>query len=145
MVEVQMSDDIRKIETKLAGPLNKREFLGCVIGGAIFLALAVILPISDIVIRLFIALLVASPFIMSGWLTLYKQPFEVFLTRFIVYRFIIPPARKAVRKNDYKEDYIKIKKKREAKKMSKMTPKQKKEYLNKAVSYSSKPKYKIYT
>lgn len=146
MVRVQMSDDIRNIETKMIGSLTAKQ-LKCV-GLAIFVLFLemLIIPVPDLFVRFMISMPLVILFVLPGWVSIYKEPFSVFLTRFIIYSFIVPPKRKIVRKNSYKEDLQKLRKAKETARLKKMTPAQRKAYTKSKgqVVYSTKEKYKCY-
>lgn len=146
MVRVQMADDIRNIENKISNSVTTKQFKGILAAIIIYFVGLLIIPISNIIVKTVILMPFVLICILSVYITIYKQPFEIFVTRLIVYSFIIPPKRRIIRKNSYREDYKKIKQQRENKKLNKMTAKEKKQYLKnkKNVTYSNKLKYKCY-
>ena len=144
-IEVPMPDDVRKIKTKFKG-FTKEQFKSISVSVGVFVGMAVVLPIEDTVLKGSISFLIAAIFLIPGWFSVYNQSFSVFMTRFFVYSFVIPLKRGIERRNEVKEEYIKLKKKRENAKIQKMQPKERKAYLKekKKIVYSSKPKYKNY-
>lgn len=144
-IEVQMPKDVRKIKTKFKS-FTKEQLIGLARGGIAFGVSFSILPIKEPAINFTIALLIGILAFLPCVITPYNQPFSIFMTRFFVYTFIVPPKRKIERKNEIKEEYIALQKERENNKVKKMTPKEKKQYLakKKTVVYSQKPKYKRY-
>lgn len=146
MVRVQMSEDIREIESKVSKSITVKQLVWIIAAISVFLIGMIFIPISNIIIKVCIIIPFVVMCILPGYITIYKQPFIIFVTRFIVYSFIIPPKRKIVRKNSYKEDYKRMKQQRESARLKKMTSKEKKRYLkNKSkVTYSNKEKYKCY-
>lgn len=150
MIEVQMTDDIRKYETKALGPFTARQII-CIIIAAI-----VVLPLIFLDIpwdnRMLIMLFVAVPIVSCGYVKMDGMYFEVLVFRFLYYFFLTPKKRKVVRKNTFREwakEYEALEKK---KKLSKLTKKQQEAYKKheidkkkkKNIKYSTKKEYKIY-
>lgn len=90
MIEIEIPHDIRKYQTKLAGPFTLRNIVGGVIGLALgggAFALCKGLP-GDV--KYFIVMIAALPGIGVGWLSFYSMPFEKFVGIFIRQNFIMP-------------------------------------------------------
>lgn len=135
MVRVKMSDDIRKYDTKFMGAFSKRQTI-CLAFGIVFGAvIAALLPFGlDISILTGVSL--ASPVILCGFVKINGCTFEVIALRYIYKQFLTPRKRKIKRITPLHMEYNKAKKRAERKRMQKMTPRQKKQYLKRTVTYS---------
>lgn len=124
-IQVQMNDDITKYDTKVIGPLNKRELkcsliaVGCALPGAI------IAP--DPVSKVAWAIGLAAPALLCGWVTFYGLPFEMLFFRFL-YMKICPVKRKYHSVNIYQVTLDNMKKNEEKRKIAEMSPKERKKY-----------------
>ena len=140
-----MTDDIRKHETRIVGPLTKRQLIWLVIGSAIAVPIALAVPTSwDN--KIFILLAVLAPAILCGFLKVDGTNFDLYFGR-VVYKLILTPRRRVYKtKNTYRELLKQAKKKEEQAMLSKMTPMQQKKYQaqkNSKTLIQSK-EYKIY-
>ena len=146
MVEVEMNEDIRKYETKLIGQFTSRQVKGSALGiifGVILMFISSgILGISDIEIKIAIALIGALPFFMCGFGKMYGLPYEIYFSRFI-YRLICPRVRK-YKSTTYRDELRKIRKEKEREKLNGMSKKEQKQYQKHKVQYSKEKKCKIY-
>lgn len=147
MVQVEMSDDIRKYQTKSIGPFTTRQAVWLFIGILIGALCAIPLPLSwdnKIIIGGF----TACPIAFCGFKKMDGVNFEIFVIRYIYYKFLTPRKRKKKTRNSYKESLNQIRERKEKMKLRKMTPKQQKEYLknkkNPKIEYSRKKAHKIY-
>lgn len=148
MIDVEMTDDVRKYETK---PVLKiftiRQGICVGAGVGVGLLIGSLLPIKDITFKLIAIALIAIPIAMCGFVQLNGNYFEFVLLRFIYLKFLTPQKRKNKQKNLVKLKIQEIRKVEENEKLKNLTQSQKKNYYKKknAVKYSSKPEYKIYT
>lgn len=148
MVEVEMSDDIRKYETKTAGPFTTRQLVFLVIAFIYALPIAIMVPIA-IEYKILVAILLATPCILCGYVKMDGVNFEILVLRMIYLYFLTPAKRKQIVKNPFREELKKIKKQEEDKKIAAMTAKQRKKYIKeqkkkKQVHYSKNAALKIY-
>lgn len=148
MIDVEMTDDVRKYETK---PILKIFTVrqGICVGAGIGVGLIIggMLPIKDITFKLIAIALIAIPIAMCGFVQLNGNYFEFVILRFIYLKFLTPQKRRNKQKNLAKMKIQEIQKADENEKLKNLTPSQKKKYYKKktSVKYSSKPEYKIYT
>ena len=145
MIQVQMSDDIRKFETKFLGPFTKRQLI-CIIIGIVCIIPVFLFVKLEYPPKAFIMLFVAMPAFICGFTKMDGVNPEVWLMR--MFYLWIHPRRKYKSVNQYAPYYKKIKKYREKEKISKMSPKEKKAYIKRKnigkVIYSKKIDYKVY-
>ena len=151
MINVQMSDDIRKFETKVISFLTFRQLI------CVFIGLLYSIPLSLLIktgweTRIIWICLFASPAVAMGFIKWDGLHFEGIVLR-ILYMYILTPSkRKVICKNPYREGIQYIKDKEEKAKLDKMTPAQQKKYKKlkeqkKVVRYNfdkSKEDLKIY-
>lgn len=148
MIDVEMTDDVRKYETKpILKLFTKRQ--GICIGAGIGVGLLIVgmLPIKDIIFKLITIALIAIPIAMCGFVQVNGNYFEFVLLRFIYLKFLTPKKRRNKQNNLVKLKIQEIQKMEENERLKNLTPSQKKNYYKKknAVKYSSRPEYKIYT
>lgn len=148
MIDVEMTDDVRKYETK---PILKLFTIrqGICVGAGIGVGLLIggMLPIKDITFKLITIALIAIPIAMCGFVQVNGNYFEFVLLRFIYLKFLTPQKRRNKQKNLVKLKIQEIQKSEENERLKNLTPSQKKNYYKKknAVKYSSRPEFKIYT
>ena len=128
MIEVEMSDDIRKYNTKVWGPFTKRQLICIAIGLAYSTPIALLMPVS-MDNKLLIWVILILPALISGYATLDGAAMEVLLLRVIYLYFLTPARRKCIQKNLFHEEMIQIEKEEEKHKLSRMTSSQRKAYL----------------
>ena len=136
MIEVEMSDDIRKYDTNFIGSFSKRQCISLGLGCLLAIPIALALPLS-MDNKVFIGFAIALPIILCGWIKMDGMPFEVFIIRYIYRMILTPRKRKYKSKNAYRKYYDKIK---ASKNGSATALKSKKN----AVKYSQKKQYRIY-
>ena len=147
MIDVEMSDDIRKYETKSIGMFTPRQFACIVLGLVVALPIGLFLPINDVWNKIIVIILLALPI----WLCGYKingTNFEVLVIRFIYLYYLTPAKRKSVQKNWFHEDMNAYNKNLEKIKLLKLDKSQRSEY-EKAhkkgnVKYSIRKEYKVF-
>ena len=148
MIKVQMTDDIRKYETKIIGPFTGRQATCVGIGLVVGFVIASLIPTTwDN--KLVIALFLAMPIWICGWIKVSDTPLEIFIIR-IIYTFVLTPTKRKYKvKHWLKEDIEKYDKKVEKARLSKMSSSEQKKYknkkANKVIKYSKKKEYKVYT
>ena len=67
MIDVEMSDDIRKYETKSIGMFTPRQFACIVLGLVVALPIGLILPIQDVWNKIIVIILLALPIWLCGY------------------------------------------------------------------------------
>lgn len=150
MIDVEMSDDIRKYETKTIGSFTTRQVVCMVIGFTVGIPIGFLLPIESMENKLFVSALFAIPIILCGFVKMDGVYFEVIALRMIYLFFLTPAKRKAILSNSFHESMNKQKAKEERTRLSKLSESKRKEYYarkkNKAkfIKYSLKKEYKIY-
>lgn len=153
MIQVEMTEDIRKYETKAVGPFTSRQ-IACIIIGCVYsIPIALLIPASW-TNRMFIFMFLMAPAVMAGYCKLDGTHFESLVFR-IAYLYILTPTkRKYKSKNTWRKQLNKIKAKEKKQEMAKAqkaagkTGKKKsgnKKKIDKPeVIYSKKPEFKIY-
>lgn len=148
MIEVEMSEDIRKYEPKAVGPFTLRQLICFGIAAIIAIPIAILLPLRwDN--KLLVACIIVVPIALCGYIKMDGMPFEVLVLR-LVYMYILTPGkRKYKRENTYRTAMKRMQKQEEQRKMAKMTPAQQKAYLRrknrkKSIVYSKKRQFKVY-
>lgn len=151
MIEVQMTDDIRKFEPKTIGPFTTRQVICFLIAAVISIPIAFL---TDLAIdnKIILVLVLGIPIAACGYVKMDGAYFEVLSIRLIYFWFLTPKKRIYKRNNRYKE-YIKaLEKKEKDAKFAKLTESQKKAYRKyeqnkkkkKDIKYSNKKELKIY-
>lgn len=120
MIEIEITKDIRKYESKLVGPFTTRQTIcaaiACVIAYIVFRALEFL----AIDIRLFVITIFISPLLFLGWIKPYGMKFEQFISTAFASTFIAPRIRKYKTINAFSiqniETNTKAKKKKKTKK-----------------------------
>lgn len=147
MIEVEMSDDIRKYNTKVWGPFTKRQLICIVIGLVYSTPIALLIPVS-LDNKMLIWGILIIPALACGYVTLDGAAMEVMLLRIIYLYFLTPARRKCIQKNLFHEEMKQMEKIEEKQKLSRMTNSQRKTYLKKKekkhVVYSNKKENKLY-
>ena len=102
MIEIEMSKDIRDFEPKIIGPFTTRQLICIGIGAAMGLPfLLVPLPME---VRCILAILLASPGVVCGYLKFYGVYAEKFFLHFLLPIYINPQKRIYKTENSY--DYF---------------------------------------
>lgn len=145
-----MTDDIRRYKAKAMGNFSLRQaafiFAGVLLGG--LFAVLIPLPLS---IRLIFALVIATPPIICGFITLDGCPFEVILIKWVYSNILTPSQRMVKQDNVWRREDKAYEERKKSYYLRKLPEDKKKKYLkmledekNKNVVESSKPQYKIY-
>ena len=147
-IEVQMSEDIRKYETKVFGPFDKRKLISMVIGAAYSIPLAIVFP-GDITVKIFAFATAMSPAFACGYINYAGMKFERLFFRWLYLKILAPNKRKYKTVNSFREIEKQLKKEQEKELMEKMSKKELKKYLKaknkpKQVKYSKLAQFKIY-
>lgn len=147
MIDVEMSDDIRKYETKTLGMFTTRQLICAFVGLGYSLPIGLLIPTSASNKILIIGILMI-PAILCGFVKMDGTHFEVFAMRFLYLYVLTPARRKMIRKNSYKESLDKQRAREEKIKLSKMPESKRKSYQrakeHKMVKYTNKREYKVY-
>ena len=148
MIEVQMSDDIRKYEPKFVGPFNKRQFICVAIGAGIGVLGALISP-GDAYVKVGVFLVLTLIPASLGYINPNGTYAEIFIARLIYKFFLAPGKRKYKRENTYKKAITEMLEAEERAKISRMSPQEQKKYYkkketSKVVKYSNKKEYRMY-
>lgn len=104
MIEIEMSRDIREFEPKIIGPLSVRQLVCVAIGAVIAIPLFMLVP-GPIEIRIVLAIFLAAPAFIAGFLKLYGMPAEKFFLKVLVPNLTNPTSRKYKTKNTF--EYLK--------------------------------------
>lgn len=148
MINVMMTDDIRKYETKQFGPFTTRQMVCVMLGLAIGIPIGFAVPTS-ISNRVLIMAILATPIIAAGYVKMDGMKFEVIICRFIYAMLLTPKKRKYKSENTYRIKLDRINAARERKMLKGMSEAKRKRYIERKkkhiVKYSSKRAYKIYT
>lgn len=148
MINVMMTDDIRKYETKSFGPFTTRQVV------CIGLALLYSVPIGvatpfALDTKIMLIVILAMPMVMAGYLKLDGMKFEVLLIRMLYVMVLTPRHRKYKAVNTFREAQNRLDAAIERRKLSRMTDSQRKKYekakQKPVVRYSRKPALKVYT
>lgn len=108
MIEVPMTDDIRKYQPKVLGPFNFRQLFCIILAAAFALPLWGLVDLS-VDNKVLVIAIVLFPIIACGWVKLDGLPFEKLIFRLIYYYFLTPKTRKYKTENTYKKAYDKNK------------------------------------
>lgn len=149
MIEVEMTDDIRKYDTKLLGPFSKRQLVCSVIALAYSVPIGLLLPINGLGNRIITIFFLAVPVLSCGWFKMDGAPLEVVVMRMIYMYFLTPAKRKYIKTCTFHEAMKQMDKEEEKNRISKMSKKDQKSYEKKKknkpfVKYSNKSEFKIY-
>lgn len=129
MIEVPMTNDIRKYKPKLIGPLTLRQLICTILGLSYSVPIALSLN-AGWDTKVLVLLILAAPVVACGWVNMDGLPLEVLAVRLIYFYFLAPPKRIYSFINAYRKGL----------------PKKKKGNKNKhPVTYSNKKDFKIYT
>ena len=152
MIEVQMTDDIRKYETKTLGPFTTRQVICFIIAAVITIPIAALTDFEwDN--KMLLVLVLSVPIVACGYVKMDGAYFEILALRLIYFFFLTPKKRKYVRKNTYKKLQEAVEKSEKKAKLGKLTESQRKAYQKHEeakkkkvnIKYSNKKELKIYT
>ena len=87
MLELKMSRDIKTFEPSIIGPFTLRQIAWITLGAVIAVPLFMVLP-GEIPARILICTLIASPFIMCGWIKVQGMYLDGYLKIVLKYMFI---------------------------------------------------------
>ena len=106
MIEVPMTEDIRKYQPRVLGPFNLRQIVCMVIAAILAIPLwkLIEMEMDD---KIFLIVMVLLPVVACGWVQMDGLPFEKLLFRMIYYYMLTPKKRKYVTENTYKTAYNK--------------------------------------
>ena len=106
MIEIEMSRDIREFEPKIIGPLSIRQLI--TIGIAVIVAVPIIkfAPI-EITYRVLLAMFIAGPIGVCGFIKMYGDYLDVFLLKILVPFYMRPPKRPYKTENTFEIEYMK--------------------------------------
>ncbi|MDO4647076.1 MAG: PrgI family protein [Eubacteriales bacterium] len=93
MISVEMPRDVREFEPKVIAGFTTRQLI-CI--GALCLydiPIALLLP-GDIMIKLIVAIILAVPAVLCGWVKLFGMPFEKFLLQILIPTMFNPSIRR---------------------------------------------------
>ena len=147
-VDVEMTDDIRKYDTKSFGPFTTRQVVCIAVGLAYSIPIAILAPLSfsDSIVLM---LALAAPAIIAGYVKMNGCPFEVLVIRMAYWYFLTPRKRKYKAPNTYREALNLVEAKNKRRKLKNMTEAERKKYMEKEekkknVVYSRKKSLKVY-
>ncbi len=147
MIEVEMSDDIRKYETKTLGPFTTRQLVCVVIGIVLGAPIAALVPV-DITYKIVLFCVFAAIPFMCGFIKMDGAHAEVILIRLAYKYFICPAKRKYILKNSFREALKAMEKREEQAKYANLSVSQQKAYKkqkeNKQIRYSNKKGCRVY-
>lgn len=112
MIRVQMLADIRAYEPKVVGSLTQRQVVSTFIALPVFLFWARILPL-DLFDKIFIAVILAAPIALCGWITVDHLHLEQYAIRMLYRKILTPGIRKYKTQNTLHEELRKIQKEEE--------------------------------
>lgn len=109
MIEVPMTDDIRKYQPKILGPFTLRQLICVILAAVAAIPLwgLINLEISD---KVLVLCAIVFPIIACGWIKMDGLPFEKLIFRMIYFYCLTPKKRKYVTENTYKQALLKNKK-----------------------------------
>lgn len=128
MLQVEMTDDIRKYQPKFMGPFTVRQCVCILIALVVAIPITIIFPVSQPSYKIFVFCIAMAPIVACGYIKLDGAYFEVLLLRAIYTMFLSSPKRKQVSHNTIAEYLEYLNKQKEKKMMSKMTKRQLKKY-----------------
>lgn len=147
MINVEMTDDIRKFETKTTGPFTTRQLICIGIACLYSFPIALSIPTS-LSNKLLIGFIIAMPVVLCGYIKMDGAYFEVLALRILYLKFLAPKKRKYIAPNSFREEMKMFEKRKESQLMAKMTSSQRKKYIKskeqKSITYSKKREYKVY-
>ena len=145
-VEMPMTEDIRKYDAKVIGPLNKRQMICSIIATVVAIPAAVI-P-KDIVLKFFFVILFAGPVMLCGWINYYGMHLEVLIWRLLYLYRLTPRIRKNISINTFRQLEKELVLQEEREKIDSLTKKEKKEFRKnkkkKKIVYGNSSENKIY-
>ncbi len=133
MIEIPMTDDIRRYQPKVLGPFTLRQLVCSLLGVAVALPTWVLTKDMSIDNRILILAFAALPVMSCGWVKMDGLPLEMLVFRLIYFYFLTPKKRKYLSINTYKQAYDKGKASKTGKKPKKVK-----------ITYSSKKELKKY-
>lgn len=148
MINVEMTDDIRKYKIKSFGPFSAREAAFLTIACLYSFPIAAMWP-TTFENKLLIFALLAVPVAMCGFTKMSGGTAEVIALRSL-YLYVLTPAKRGYKAvNTFRADMNAYKAGLEKMKLASLSPKQQKAYQKKKenakkVNYSNKKEYKIY-
>ena len=118
MIEVEMSRDVRDFEPKIIAFFTQRQLMCIGIGCAYAIPIALLLPTDDVFIKIIVALVLAAPAVICGWIKMFDMYFDKFFMDVLLPSFLNPQKRLYKSVNSYDEYLKKLddKKKNEKKK-----------------------------
>ncbi len=149
---VQMTDDIRKYETKAIGPFTMRQAI-CLSLGVLFSLPVGILVDTTIDNKILIMSIIVAPFLASGYIKVDGMRFEILIIRYIYRSVLTPRKRKYKTQNVFREEIARIEEEEYKESLKQMTKKERKKAekehdaktaKTKKITYSTKAKYKVY-
>ncbi len=147
MLQVEMTDDIRKYDTKFMGPFTKRQFISISVALVFAIPIAILIP-GEIDMKLMVACLTGAPIALCGFVKLDGAYLEVLALRWVYQKILTPPRRKYISPCEQREFLKKLERKEEINMLNKMTKKQRKAYelkKNRSVKYYNNKEYKVYS
>ena len=150
MLEVEMTDDIRKYKAKALGRFTLRQTAYVAIGLVVGIIVALLVPLP-ITLRLTFGLIIVVPFALCGFVTIGGCTFEVILIKWVYSHILTPQKRKVIIKNPYREEYKDYEERRKQYYLKNLPEDKKKRYQEmlehekkRIVKESDKPQYRIY-
>lgn len=104
MIEAQIPKDIRKYESKLAGPFTLRELICFIIGcGMTYVVYKLVSGVASSDIAVTVCIFTALPAVAFGWIKPYGMPLERFLQTVLISNLLAPKRRKYKTRNIYRK------------------------------------------
>ncbi len=147
-INVMMTDDIRKYETKQFGPFTTRQAICIVAALGYSIPIGVCIPTS-ISNKILLIAIMAIPVILMGYIKMDGAHFETLILRILYEMVLTPRRRKYKSENTFRTALKQMDDNTERRKMARMTRKEQKKYMQaknikKTVHYSRKRVNKVY-
>lgn len=107
MIEIPMTDDIRKYQPKILGPFTLRQLVCAILSGVVAIPVFALTKNMTIDNRILVVAFSALPVLACGWIKMDGLPLEKLLFRLIYFYMLAPKKRKYKTVNTYKSVYQK--------------------------------------
>lgn len=146
MLQVEMTDDIRRYQTKFLGPFTMRQTICIGIAAIVGIPLAIFIKCDDISTKIIIICAILAPIILCGYIKLDGCYFETLAIRYLYVTVLAPASRKQKSHNTFAQTLEALEKEQERKKIAQMSKKEAKKYMkvknNKTIRYYNNDKDK---
>ena len=98
-----MSRDVREFEPKIIAFFTQRQLMCVGVGCAYAIPIALMIPTNEVIIKILIALILAAPALLCGWIKISDMYFDKYFMDVLLPSFLYPQKRIYQSKNSYEE------------------------------------------